>query len=284
LETTALVLSALNQSEPSTGDQALANDALFYLLSNQDRYGIWYSGQATVRVLQALLPIAIERMKTNGNAQEFRLAVNGIALTGNEAAALRADPTLIDAPRSLELTALLKPGRNEFVFSSDHDAALASAEVSVSYYIPWVETATPVQAKTQTGKDYGLDFGYSCAAADARVGRPIDCTANVRRFGSSGYGMLLAEVGLPPGADVDRASLGKLLDDWTVSRYELQPDRIVFYLWSWNPEGSHFSFRFTPRYAIRAKAAPATLYDYYNPDLKSVLAPQAFTVTDRLHR
>jgi len=77
---------------------------------------------------------------------------------------------------------------------------------------------------------------------------------DVRRFGSHGYGMLLAEVGLPPGADVDRASLAKALDSWTVSRYELQPDRIIFYLWSWSAEGTHFKFAFTPRYAIHAKA------------------------------
>ena len=90
--------------------------------------------------------------------------------------------------------------------------------------------------------------------------------------------MMLAEVGLPPGADVDRASLGKLLDSWTISRYELQPDRIVFYLWSTAAEGEKFRFRFTPRYSIRAKAAPAELTDYYNPDLNAVLAPQSFVV------
>jgi hypothetical protein len=87
-------------------------------------------------------------------------------------------------------------------------------------------------------------------------------------------------VGQPPGADVDRASLAKLLDNWTISRYELQPDRIVFYLWSWRAEGSHFSFCFSPRYAIRAKAVPATLFDNYNPNLKAVLPPQRFRVTD----
>jgi hypothetical protein len=278
LETTALVLGALREAEASADDRALANDALFYLLNNQDRYGIWYSGQATVRVLHALLPIAIEQMKATGKSQEFHLAINGVALSGSDAQALRADPTLIDAPRSLELTALLKPGHNELAFSSASETALASAEASASYYVPWAETVTPAQTKTQTGKDYGLDFGYSCAAADARVGQPINCTVSARRFGSSGYGMLLAEVGLPPGADVDRASLAKLLDAWTISRYELQPDRIVFYLWSWKAEGSRFSFRFTPRYAIHAKAAPATLFDYYNPDLKAVLAPQMFQV------
>jgi uncharacterized protein YfaS (alpha-2-macroglobulin family) len=116
------------------------------------------------------------------------------------------------------------------------------------------------------------------------VGQAIDCTVDARRFGSSSYGMLLAEVGLPPGADVDRASLAKLLDDWTISRCELQPDRIVFYLWSWRAKGSHFTFRFTPRYAIQAKAAPATLFDYYNPDLKAVLAPQTFAVTDSMRK
>jgi hypothetical protein len=278
LETTALVLSALNRAEASPSDRALANDALYYLLRSQDRYGIWYSGQATVRVLQALLPIAIERMKATGNTQQFHLAINGVALNDNDANALRTDSTLIDAPRSLDLTNLLKLGHNELAFTSDHDAPLASAETTASYYIPWAESAKPTQTKTQTGKDYGLDFGYRCAVDNAKVGQPIDCTVDARRFGSSSYGMLLAEVGLPPGADVDRASLAKLLDNWTISRYELQPDRIVFYIWSWRAEGTHFSFRFTPRYVIHAKAAPATLFDYYNPDLKTVLAPQTFSV------
>jgi hypothetical protein len=53
----------------------------------------------------------------------------------------------------------------------------------------------------------------------------------------------------------------------------------VFYLWSSAAEGEKFTFRFTPRYAIRAKAAPAQLTDYYNPDLNAVLAPQSFTVS-----
>jgi hypothetical protein len=231
-----------------------------------------------VRVLQALLPLAAEEMKKPQAQQQFQLAINGVPLAEKDAEVLRPDPQLPDAPRSLDMTSLLKPGHNELTFTSQSASALASAEASVSYYVPWRETAGPVEAKTQTGTDYGLDFAYHCDAANARVGNPIDCNVDLRRFGSRSYGMLLAEVGLPPDADVDRAVLGKLLDNWTISRYELQPDRIVFYIWSWKAEGAHFTFRFTPRYAIRAKAAPAELSDYYNPDLKSVLAPQTFIV------
>jgi hypothetical protein len=284
LETTALVLKALEQGETSTEDKALTIDALYYLLHSQDRYGIWLSGQATVKVLEALLPLEMIEMKTPAASQQVRLVVDGIPLTEQDADALRADPKLLDAPRSLDLTALLEPGHHELAFMNSSETAMASAEVSASYYIPWPAAAAPVQSKTQTGSDYGLDFGYSCNAEHAQVGQPIDCAVSVRRFGSSQYGMLLAEVGLPPGADVDRASLAKLLDDWTISRYELEPDRIVFYLWSWRPEVTRFAFHFTPRYAIHAKAAPASLADYYNPDLKSVLAPQEFTVTDHTPR
>jgi hypothetical protein len=284
LETTAVVLKALEQGQGSSEDKALSSEALNYLLRSQDRYGIWYSGQATVRVLQALLPLAADEMKSAAGSQQLHLTVDGSPLSDNNAETLHADPKLLDAPRTLDLTPLLKPGHNELVFPNSSATSLASAEVSASYYVPWIDSATPAAAKTRTGSDYGLDFSYACAADGARVGQPIDCTVSTRRFGSNSYGMMLAEVGLPPGADVDRASLAKLLDNWTISRYELQPDRIVFYLWGWRPEGSHFSFRFTPRYAIRAKTAPATLSDYYNPDLQVVLAPQRFTVTDRRAR
>jgi hypothetical protein len=177
---------------------------------------------------------------------------------------------------------LLHPGHNELVFAATGygASALASAEVSAGFYVPWAAEA-PLQVATETGKDAGLDFGYRCGAQKPeplRVDQEIDCMVDVRRFGSQSYGMLLAEVGLPPGSDVDRVALGRLVDNWTISRYELQPDRIVFYLWSWRAEGTHFSFRFTPRYALRAKAAPSTLEDYYNPDLKVVLAPRLFDV------
>jgi hypothetical protein len=279
METTALVLSALGGGAPAAPDDPLANDALFFLLRSRDRYGIWYSGQATVRVLKALLPFAIQQMKAPASSSNFTLALNGAALSENDGEALRADPRLLEAPRSLDVTSLLKAGHNEAVFTSASDTALASGEITVAYYTPWTSESLDVSERTTPGKDYGLDFGYHCAALNATPGRPIQCTVDARRFGSQSYGMLLAEVGLPPGADVDRAGLAKLLDASTISRYELQPDRIVFYLWSWRAEGTHFSFAFTPRYAIHAKAAPATLFDYYNPDLKVVLAPEMFTVT-----
>ena len=201
LEATAVVLGALRQDGGAGAESALMNDALFYLMRNEDRYGCWFSGQATVRVLQALLPVAIAQMKAGAQAQSFALTVNGVRLSGANAEALRTDAQLMTAPRTVDLTAMLRPGVNTLVFSAAGDASLASAEATASFYVPWQGEA--VTSKTQTGSDAGLDFGYICAAEDAHVGKAMECSVAARRFGSQSYGMMLAEVGLPPGAEVD---------------------------------------------------------------------------------
>jgi len=78
-----------------------------------------------------------------------------------------------------------------------------------------------------------------------------------------------AEIGLPPGAQVDPNSLTRPDD--------VQPDRVVFYI-SAQPGGSRFEFRFRVRYPIEALTAPSILYDYYNPESCATVAPVRLTV------
>jgi uncharacterized protein YfaS (alpha-2-macroglobulin family) len=277
LETTAMALAAFNAAG-NPADKKLEDDALLYLLRNRDGYGVWTSGQATMRVLKALLPLAVGQLQ-NASPEDFTLTVNGKPLSAEQTTAMKTDNQLLDAPRTIDLTAMIHAGTNALEFSAGDGTTFANAQITARFYVPWAQGAVGRTRITVPDKDFGMDFGYECDAAAAKVGQQITCTVTARRFGSEGYGMMLAEVGLPPGADVDRASLGKLLDNWTIERYELEPDRIVFYLWSPAAEGERFTFRFTPRYAVRAKAAPATLTDYYNPDLNAVLAPQSFVVS-----
>jgi hypothetical protein len=91
--------------------------------------------------------------------------------------------------------------------------------------------------------------------------------------------MLLGEIGLPPGADVDRASLDKAMRDagWEFSRYDVLPDRLVVYLWP-RAGGTRFAFKFKPRYGLNAQTAPSVLYDYYNPEARAVVTPARFVV------
>ena len=72
--------------------------------------------------------------------------------------------------------------------------------------------------------------------------------------------MMLAETGLPPGAEVDRGSLEKALHDsaWEINQYDILPDRVVVYLWP-RAGGSKFSFTFKPRCGLRARTPSSVL-------------------------
>jgi hypothetical protein len=91
--------------------------------------------------------------------------------------------------------------------------------------------------------------------------------------------MMLAEIGLPPGVDVDRASLDQAVAaaGSALFRYDVLPDRIVAYVWP-KAGGSQFLFKFRTRYGMNAQTPASSLYDYYNPEAQTVLQPIRFHI------
>jgi uncharacterized protein YfaS (alpha-2-macroglobulin family) len=112
-----------------------------------------------------------------------------------------------------------------------------------------------------------------------KVGEGIRCSVEAERIGFRGYGMMLAEIGLPPGAEVDRSSIESAMKEsgWEINQYEMLPDRLVVYLWP-HAGGTKFSFAFRPRFGLKALTPPSTLYDYYNPEAQAVVEPTVFSV------
>jgi len=113
----------------------------------------------------------------------------------------------------------------------------------------------------------------------ANIGDEITCRVKAERVGFRVYGMLLAEIGLPPGSNVDKASLEATMrgSTWSINQYDVLPDRVVVYLWP-RAGDAEFSFKFRPRLSMAAKAAASSIYDYYNPDARAVVAPGRFVV------
>src|SRR5262249_44257481 len=124
-------------------------------------------------------------------------------------------------------------------------------------------------------------LGVHYDKTEAKVGDEIHCSVEVERIGYRGYGMMLAEIGLPPAADVDRESLDKAIASagWSLDHYDILPDRLVAYVWPHYRGGAtRFEFTFRARMGEVAQSAPSSLYDYYNPEAHAVVAPTRFTV------
>jgi hypothetical protein len=309
IETTALAVQALARRAP--GDE-LASRGLLFLLKKKDRYGVWHSTQATVNVLDALLNLSPARGGAGDaanlaapprparaadaqtpNAQPGALTSDAQAsnaptaevfVNGRRAGtvALPSDATLT-APVTLDLSRFVAAGANrvEVRRAGAGASARAAAQVVASYYVPWSD-ASADGTHSSPRSSRALRLAVSFDRTSAGVGDEVVCRVEAERVGHRGYGMLLAEIGLPPGADVDRASLERAMKSsgWDFSHYDLLPDRLVVYLWA-RAGGTKFDFTFRPRFGLRAKSAPSQVYDYYNPEARAELAPTTFVVAEK---
>jgi hypothetical protein len=275
IETTALAVQALARSSSSgsdvTSDDSLASRGVLFLLRNKDRYGVWLSTQATINVLDALIKMtATASDKSNGTVE---VVVNGRPATSIQ---MPQDDKL-NNPIFVDLSKFISNGNNRVEIRRPAGSVQATAQLVATYWMPWATSGG--DSNLGHGATRALHLTVAFDKNEAKVGDEITCRVNAVRTGSYGYGMLLAEIGLPPGADVDRASLERAVkeSDWSLSRYDILPDRLVVYLWP-PTGGTRFEFKFRPRYGLAAQTAPSVLYDYYNPDAKTIIAPTKFTV------
>lgn len=275
IETTALALRALKTAAPPSGpsardDDATTERALFYLLDSKDGEGVWHTTQATVSALDALavFPSFGEGAGANG---AFEIFVNGRHLK-------TVNPPLDSGsggPTTLDITPFVNaPGRNVVQIRSARGGAAVLAQVLTNYFVPW-ENSPDAQPDADRPR---MRLVYD--RTDSATGRAVSCSVSIERAAGGGGGMYIAEVGLPPGAEVDRASLelAAKRPDSHIDRYEVLPDRVLFYIWPRDVRPSKFEFRFAPRYPVRALAAPSEVYDYYNPSARAVVRPVAFVI------
>jgi hypothetical protein len=272
VESTAVVLTALSQIDGSTiSTDELTRAGIKFLMSERDKYGVWYSGQTTVNVLNTLIA-AIKFGKPSDTLPH--VTVNGRIV------AIPVKSTDVLAPIYADVTDTVRAGANSVKLSSAQPENYLNIQTSSQYYVPWT-SADKTDTRVTTGDTHGLRIGVKYDKTTLSVRNEVRCDVKVERFGHSGYGMLIAEVGLPPAAEVERSSLEKAMDasGWALSQYDILPDRVVLYLWP-TAAGSSVSFTFRPRMALDALTAPSRVYDYYNPDSQTTLAPTRFRISN----
>jgi len=264
VETTALAVQFLDQAGHAE-DNVLTNRGLKFLIEQKDRYGAWYSTQTTVNVIDALLLLAA-RETTEAEAP-MRITVNGLPQ------ALSTSTAQVLGPQVLDISSLAHAGKNTIEISGGN-GTLTTAQTVTDYYVHW---NSPL-AIPKTGP---LKLSVTCDRTHLEIGAKVLCNVFAERIGSAGHGMMIAEIGIPPGVDVDREGLQKQMSEngWELSSFDVLPDRIVTYLWP-RAGGTKFSLSFTTRMAVDAQSAPHTLFDYYNPDASVTVAPDRFIVVE----
>ncbi|MBK7994842.1 MAG: carboxypeptidase regulatory-like domain-containing protein [Blastocatellia bacterium] len=273
IETTAIVLQSLiEQTDISNKGELLkdqtVNQTLLFLLNNKDRYGVWLSSQATINVLKAMMSIISQAENNINNKAEIYV--------NNKLAKIIKLPLIneIANPINLDLTEFITEARNKIEIRQ----AQGSSQIVSKYYLPW--EIYNLQSKDSENKE--LLFFVDFDKTNSIVNEDITCLVKVGRYSQNSQGMLLAEIGLPPGVSLERADLEKAKKDLNgqFSHYDILPDRLVVYLWPSKNTALDFSFRFSGRFAINALNTRSVLYDYYNPEANVTIAPIRFVINN----
>jgi len=275
VESTALAVQALaencNAQRSACTDSKLINGGLLFLLKQKDPYGVWYSTQATVNVLDAMLALfAPNRSGGSGGQTSADVVVNGTPVQTLQLADRFNNPITVD------ISQFLKVGKNRIEIKRQQGLPFASVQAVAKYYVPWSDSTSTTKSGDASSKpDLRLDVKFD--KTEANINDDITCEVKAERIGFRANGMLLAEIGIPPGAEVNRSSLQASVTARTIEQYDVLPDRVVVYLWP-RQNWVSFSFTFRPRFGMTAKNAASTLYDYYNPEAAVVVPPSVFKI------
>lgn len=106
-----------------------------------------------------------------------------------------------------------------------------------THYELWEQGAAERRENFRLRNSGALRLAVSYDKPQAQIGEEVTCNVAAERIGHQGdgqmFGMMLAEIGLPPGADVDRASLeaAAKASGWALNHFDILPDRVIVYLW-----------------------------------------------------
>ena len=266
LETTALAAIALMRANayPEAVDRALG-----YLVQSKDSWGTWYTTQATILSLKAML-LATERAGRAEGPARLRISLN------NELSReVVIDETNADVVHIVTFDRGFSPSGVNRVRIELEGGGNLMYQVSTRYYLPW-DKVPPVPEEKEV---ITIDLAYD--RTKLAVNDEVTVNVNVRLNEEGVVRMALIDLGVPPGFTVLSEDLSRLVEQGVIARYELAGRQVIIYLENL-AYGSPlaFSYRMRARFPLRAQTPPSSAYDYYNPTGATVRAPLELTVVE----
>jgi hypothetical protein len=255
VETTALAAYAMLQ-QPSA-PMSKIDRAVGFLLASKDSFGNWYSTQATILSLKALL--------TYGEKSGQRAHGTAVVMVdGQEAGRVRIAPD-VEALQVIDLPRAALPGEHAIEVRYDGDGAIAYQMVG-----RWWEPKHAAQPSAD------LEVATRVEKSDLKSGGVLVEKVEVTPHGS--LDMPIVTAGLPPGFDVDAEELDKLVKSHIVEKVQHGTRELTFYLTKLD-RPILLELHLTSRFPEKVQLPAPTAYEYYKPERKAAGAPLVVTVS-----
>jgi hypothetical protein len=248
IETSALAAYAFITSNSYI---PLINKAINWLIKNKGAYGNWGTTQGTVLVLKALTKAAEGLGESiTGELEVF--------LNGESVGKHQMDQTNSDVMWQLELGEKTLTGDNLIELNWIGKGRLPY-QVSYDYYLPWnLVPKDPEPPLTIT-----VEFDKTTLNVDDMV----KVLVNVKNNTATDFGMIIVDLGIPPGFEVVADDFNKYITDGKISKIAVTDRQVTVYLVKLlKDEPLTLVYNMKALYPMKASVPSSDIYSYYNPD------------------
>jgi hypothetical protein len=236
---------------------------MMWLIEQKDARGTWYSTQATVLALRAILAGTGQPL---GESQERRIRV---ALDDKEIQEIVIPADQAEVMKQVDLTPSLKAGHQRLSLT-DLGKSGAGYQVVLRYYVP----AGKVVATTSP---LSIDIRYD--RGDMAVGESLAATAVVTNRMPQAAPMVIVDLPIPPGFAIDADDLAAMKSKGLLEKYQLTPRSAVVYLRTLPPAKSlELRYKLQATMPVKVTAPAGKVYEYYDPAKTSQSLPQQLIV------
>jgi uncharacterized protein YfaS (alpha-2-macroglobulin family) len=263
IETTAMTVLAMLKNGQFN---ASVNQALMYLVKSKDAHGTWGSTQATILALKAL--VASAGGATHKGTVAFAIKVNGKQVAKGEVTEKNADVMQLFELKD----SMVQSGSNEVTIEAQGESNLMYQVVS-RHFEPW-DRKPAVEPSLSVSVDYDRT---ALSTADL-----LRATATLRCTGKEVASMVMLDLGIPPGFNVDAGDFAEMVGAKKVKKYSVTSRQVLLYLEDLKPgDVRKFEYSLKPKYPIKAKTPATAAYEYYTPANRTTAAPTEITVTEK---
>jgi uncharacterized protein YfaS (alpha-2-macroglobulin family) len=264
VETTGLAVQALLKWGRAAGT---ARKALAYITSKKDATGAWGSTQATIMALRALL-LASEK----GTA-DLRGTVE-IAVNGQTAEKLVLTPENNDLLHQFVFKEIESNGSNLVEIRYDGKGTLGY-QTAGQYFIPW--------DKEGEKEPFSISVNYD--RTKLALDDIVTATSTMRNNLPKSANMVMVDLGIPPGFDLLSEDLQEYqeksskLKSGRLEKFSQTATQAILYFNAFAAgETVQLKFRLRAKYPIRTRTFQSRVYEYYDPDVRSVARPVSLEV------
>jgi uncharacterized protein YfaS (alpha-2-macroglobulin family) len=263
IETTALAALALIKAGQHA---ASARGALTWLAQQKDGNGTWFSTQATVLALKALVA-GTGKSLDDGQGREIE-----ITLSENAKRKIFIPASQAEVMQQIDLSSQLKPGDNRLTIKETTGTG-AGYQVAFRYHV-----AAPKPADKQ--EPLAIDVVYD--RTELAVNETIKATATVRNQMSETAPMVMLDLPVPAGFSLVPDSMNKMVEAGTIARYQLTGRSVLIYLRGLEAGKSlELEYQMRATLPVKVSVAPARAYEYYDPAKHGQSQAAKLTVTAR---